>query len=298
MGDLELAEDRGEAGSAGAGSGMLSGAEGAPAACPTCGGAGASPSTPALVYAVGKIEPRFSSPTVEREFAQAAAREETGAMTDRQVLHAVLGKRENRYLVRHMGWVFSVQGLETYLLLPRDPADWDLLPETIQPAGGVLMNAAIGVRGPIAPPHMGNGLAIPILAFDQIYSFDRASLIASIPRPESAGPGFAHAAEELLDRVLQLTDNAGATDEHRAVNYLAMRYPAIYARTAEAFARGCALSAVETRPSPLSAHHRLVDVVLSYRDRKTDFVEKYLVRVDVSGEFPFLVTKLQPYFDR
>jgi hypothetical protein len=28
---------------------------------------------------------------------------------------------------------------------------------------------------------------------------------------------------------MQLTDNAGATDEHRALNYLAMRYPAIYA---------------------------------------------------------------------
>ncbi len=30
-----------------------------------------------------------------------------------------------------------------------------------------------------------------------------------------------------------MTDNAGATDEHRALNYLAMGYPAIYARAAE-----------------------------------------------------------------
>ena len=33
-----------------------------------------------------------------------------------------------------------------------------------------------------------------------------------------------------------MTDNAGATDEHRALNYLAVRYPAIYAKAAEAFA--------------------------------------------------------------
>ena len=52
-------------------------------------------------------------------------------------------------------------------------------------------------------------------------------------RPEE----FAAAAEEAVRRVMQMADNAGATDEHRAVNYLAVRYPAIYAKTAERYAR-------------------------------------------------------------
>ena len=30
---------------------------------------------------------------------------------------------------------------------------------------------------------------------------------------------------EVLDLILQTADNAGATDEHRALNYLAVRYP-------------------------------------------------------------------------
>ena len=30
----------------------------------------------------------------------------------------------------------------------------------------------------------------------------------------------------------------------------------------------------------------------------THFVEKFFVRVDVTEEFPFLVTKLSPYYDR
>jgi hypothetical protein len=33
-------------------------------------------------------------------------------------------------------------------------------------------------------------------------------------------------------------------------------------------------------------------------NRNTDFTEKFFVRVDVTEEFPFLVTKLSPYFDR
>jgi hypothetical protein len=32
--------------------------------------------------------------------------------------------------------------------------------------------------------------------------------------------------------------------------------------------------------------------------RSTDVTEKFLVRVDVTEEFPFLVTKLSPYYDR
>jgi hypothetical protein len=97
---------------------------------------------------------------------------------------------------------------------------------------------------------------------------------------------------------MQITDNAGATGEHRALNYLAMRYPAIYAKTFEEFARDFSLTGVEVRPSPLSGTRAIVDVIFSFAHRATDFTEKFFVRVDVSEEFPFLVTKLSPYYDR
>ncbi len=42
----------------------------------------------------------------------------------------------------------------------------------------------------------------------------------------------------------------------------------------------------------------MVDVILSYTNRNTDVVEKFFVRVDVTEQFPFLVTKLSPYYDR
>lgn len=99
-------------------------------------------------------------------------------------------------------------------------------------------------------------------------------------------------------RIMQLADNAGATDEHRALNYCAVRYPAIYATTAEAFARNSSLSAVEIRPSPLSGTRRIVDAIFSYTNRQTDVTEKFFTRVDVTEEFPFLVTKMSPYYDR
>ena len=94
-----------------------------------------------------------------------------------------------------------------------------------------------------------------------------------------------------------MTDNAGATD-YRALNYLAMRYPGIYTKTSEQFARDYSLSAVNVVPSSLSGTRKVVDVICSYTNRNTDFTEKFCVRVDVTEEFPFLVTKLSPYYDR
>ena len=60
------------------------------------------------------------------------------------------------------------------------------------------------------------------------------------------------AAAEVFDRIMQLTDNAGATDEHRALKYLTVRYPAIYAAVAESHAGNLSLTAVDVRLSALS----------------------------------------------
>jgi hypothetical protein len=201
-------------------------------------------------------------------------------------------------LVRQLCWVLSIQGLETYLLVPRDPADIDLLVDAIRPAPSANdIDVVIGIRGPVAPPTMCNGLMVPIVIFDQIYSFDRHALIEAIPKPEKAEQ-FGAAAEALFNRIMQLTDNAGATPEDRALNYLAMRYPAIYVKTAEAFALDFSLTGVDVQSSPLSGTRRIVDVIFAYTNRKTDFTEKFFIRVDVTEEFPFLVTKLSPYYNR
>lgn len=154
--------------------------------CAACGGSSVPLS---YVYALGRIEPRFPRPSVEKEFAQATGRAETSGKTDHEAFHAVLAKRENRYLARQLCWLLTVQGMETYLLQPRDPSDFDLLVEAVRPAPSPMdIDAVTGLKGPIAPPELCNGLMIPIVAFDQIYSFGRDVLIKSIPKPERCLP--------------------------------------------------------------------------------------------------------------
>jgi PatG C-terminal len=61
--------------------------------------------------------------------------------------------------------------------------------------------------------------------------------------------------------------------------------------------RDSSLTAVDVRPSALSGAHRIVDVIFTYRNRNTDFHEKFRARVDVTEEFPFLVSKLALYLE-
>lgn len=275
---------------------------GAPGGTCSCGGHpdGTGIRAPAYVYALGRVEPRFPSLALGKEFAQATGRAETAGLTDRQAAHAMLSQRLNRYLARQLCYVLTIEGLETYILQLRDLVDLELLVDAVRPTPRPTdVDVVIGMRGPMAPPELCNGLMVPIVAVDQLYSFDVDALIQGIPRPEQLpAEQFGPAAEELFMRIMQMADNAGATDEHRALNYLAVRYPAIYAQAAERHGQNFSLTAVDVRPSRLSGARRIVDVVFSYTNRQTDVMEKYFVRVDVSEEFPFLVTRLSPYYDR
>lgn len=258
-------------------------------------------SVPSLryVYALGRIEPRFPTLGVEKEFSQAAAREDTTGSTNRETLRIVLSEARNRYLLRQLNWVLTIEGIDTYLLMPRDPIDFDLLLGSLRPVPRTTdFDVVIGIRSPAdLSPETANITTLPMVIFDQLYSFDIDSLISVIPPPETiSAEEFRPAAEELFTNILRMAGNAGSADEHRALNYLAMRYQAIYERTAKAYAEDSALTGVQMRSSPLSGPRKIVDVIFSYTSRKTGVVDASFVRVDVTEMYPYLVAKLSPYY--
>lgn len=255
-----------------------------------------------FVYAIGNIEIRFPSLGVEKEFAQASGRIDTAGLTDQQALQAVLTEPKNRYLSRQVCWIFSVEGLDTYLLRPRETADFDVLLEAVRAnVNRQDVDVVVGVRGPLAQASMCNGLSVPLVAFSQIYSFDRASFAHAVPVPKGQKPeAFASTVGELFDRILKVADNAGATDEHRALNYLATRYQAVYSLGADRYEAGYSLTAIETAPSRLSGARSLVNVNFVFTHRQTQVSDRYAVRVDTTEEFPFLSSRLAPapYIER
>lgn len=262
-----------------------------------------APPARSYVYALGQIEPRFPSLAVEKEFMQLIGmRSDTAGMSDRSLLIEALSEPANRYLARSMCWCFLVQGLETYILVPRDPGDFQLLIGAVrEDPRRDDVDIVIGTLAGIAPPEMCNGLAVPAVVVDMVYSFDRESLIASIPVPDSVAAvdstSFRTTAGTFFDDVMRLADNAGATDEHRALNYLAVRYPAIYTKLAELQEQNSSLAGVRVRPAALSGPRDIVDVIFSFVHRQTGVTTKFYLQVDVTEEWPFLVRPLSPYFD-
>ena len=270
-----------------------------PGSCPTCAG-GLPAGPPSYVYALGRIEARFPRLSVEKEFAQVVGRANTRGKTDTETFHSVLSKPENRYLARQVCWVMTIEGLETYILTTRAITDIDLLVESLRASPDRMdVDVVIGVKGPIAPSDFCNGLLLPIVGCDQIYSFDRDTLLKAIPRPKGAtDEEFGKATREVFEQILQIADNAGAIDDHRALNYAAVRFPGFYSKTFEKFSNGFSLTAIDVRPSRLATARKIVDVVFSYTNRQTWVTEQWFARFDVTEEFPFLVSPLALYFER
>jgi len=268
--------------------------------CPTCA-QGAENAGPAVnVYALGTLEMRFPSPGVEKEFRQCIAGGNTANLTESAVQHNAL--REFRHLANEVCWVFRIENVDTYVLIPRDNTVLDDFVNAVAPSEKKLdVDVIIGNRGPMAPAEMCNGLVVPIVLVDRIYSFQQPELMGALTKPESltmTDAEFANSAATLFERIQQMADNVGATDEHRALNYLSVRSERIYALTSEMYGKQCDLTDVQVASSRLSGARKLVDVILSYTNRTTDVAEKYYVRVDVSEKYPFVDKALAQYYDR
>ena len=257
------------------------------------------------VYAIGKVVHRFPNKSVEMELAQVLGRipeEKTKGLTNPEAAHNIFTDPNNRYIARQICYILTIEGLETYILIPRDPLDFDRFAQALRAAPDVGdIDVIIGRRGPMALPDMCNGLIVPIVIVDQIYSFDRDSLMKAIPKRKEKGTNedqFRKTAEAVFNHLIQIADNAGTIDEHRALNYLAVRYDEIYHRTQLLQDENYSFTGIEVRPSLLSGTQKIVDVIFTYENRANRALQKWFCRVDVTGEWPYLVSPMREYFER
>jgi hypothetical protein len=129
----------------------------------------------------------------------------------------------------------------------------------------------------------------PVVGFDQIYSFDVASLANALGDGDRAGERASELAEGLFAKIMNLAGNAGESDEHRALNYLAVRCEAIYRWAVDGRLDAAAI-AIQARPSAFGGEG-LVDVVFQSTDSGRP--ESISVLVDVGAEFPFVVSDVR-----
>jgi ribosomal protein L16 Arg81 hydroxylase len=264
--------------------------------CEACAATAAVPPPPRFVYAIGRIRARFPNESIEKETRQVIRDADTADLTDSQVLYQILRDETNAYIAREMCWIMSVGGLDCYILQPRSGIELKALVDTLKTSTlETGIDAVIGTRSffPVAPSDC-NGVNLPTVLVSKVYSFDITDFVKQIPGIE----GYEEAAREFLHRMPRIMlDNVGEADEHRAVNYLTLRYQAVYNLVAARLKLNQSLKGITASPTVGVRNRRVIDVVFTFVDRVTDSTEKFLVRVDVTGQFPFLVGGVQPVFD-
>jgi hypothetical protein len=297
---------------------------GAPGGVCTCEGAESSP--PRFIYVLGTVDIRFPDQSISEEL-QDVARTANIAQgpneTLRSYYYRVLslgmdtGVLKARHVARQVCWILTVEGLPAYYLTLRDLQD---LPDLISCLGrsesdedplhhddlDLFVGSSSLIRVNTCP-----GVAVPVLAVDQVCSFEKDDLVAWCRTPSKTRPSTRRRppgsderdsdelgpADKLFRILVQSADNLGDTDQWRALNYLAVRYKNIYMKYAE-MADDYELISVNVATSRLSREKHIVDPVFAFQHRETGVVQKYFVRVDVSHLFPMIVNHIAEYFDR
>ncbi len=254
------------------------------------------------IYAVGEIALEFSSLGAQREYELERAGLDHGAPSEQHHLYQVLSRCP--HLARAMCWSLRVQGIDAYHLVPRTGKELDALVEAIRPEPGgaaAAVQVLVGWKGPV---NSCAGLALPVLHVETSYSFELSALINTVAESlevkKSEIDDFRTSSRQLFERIGQIADNMGELPEHRALNYLAVRFAPLYQTMASLAAKDYVLANVEARPSRLSGDVRKIeDVILTCQPRRGGAVEQYFVRVDVTDVYPHvLTTAMQPFFER
>ena len=264
------------------------------------------------VYAIGRISLKFPSLALEREFKQRETAMRLSPSEDRNKrISKVL--EENGHLAANMCYLLTIGGIPAYILVPGGPYLRKPLLEAI--SLGEAAEAHVVVIGRVtsmAPPHLCAGVLAPIVICDQIYVFHihewltslTSSLEAALSERKIEHQHFSAISRRVFSRVVQSTENVGATDTHRALNYLVMQHPGIFLAAAERSASR-ELDRIDTQLIQGASTRKQVAVVLSFIDPNTGVAERLFTRVDVTEEWPFVVDAdggpgplgLQPYIE-
>jgi hypothetical protein len=278
--------------------------------CPQC--AATAPRQESYVYAIGRISVKFPSLALEREFKQreTAMRLPPGEEHNQRISKVL---EENGHLAAKMCYLLTIGGVPAYILAPGGPYLRKPLFEAIALSEEAEAHVVvIGRVTSMAPPHVCAGILAPILVCDQMYVFHVREWLASLT--SSLEPAlserkidrqhFGSISRRIFSRVVRSTENVGATDSHRALNYLVIQHPGIFLAAVER-ASSRELDRIDTQLIQGASARKQVAVILSFLDPTTGVAERLFTRVDVTEEWPFVADVdggqgplgLQPYIE-
>jgi hypothetical protein len=250
------------------------------------------------IYSIGKLEVRFPTLAVEREFQQ----RERHLLLERKKAWADSGERlfqvltSNPHLARAVCFVHLIGNIPAYVVAATGQEVMNSLIKAVRGVGQPdVWNIVIGKRGPMATPTTCGGLLAPIMACDQVYTFTIKEFVQSLlerVKPVASArthknQNFEANIEDMFHRITGSMENLGAQDGHRALNYFLVQHPGLFLAVTERADRAT-LDSIETRVTQGSIGNRVVTIILTFIEQATGVPERLFCRVDVTEEWPFV----------
>ncbi len=251
--------------------------------------------SPEYIYAIGNIKIVFPSKSIEKEY-NFAAKELGKTPTDQ---YDVLSDDNFFYIAEHICWVLQIENVDCYIIKPRSHNELRDLVNCLKPDPSTLAESysiVIGVRGPIAPPSMCNGLLLPIVLCNQLYYFSFEKHISNL-----AELNIPNDIASLVLKSMEIKGNNGDEDKERALNFLAFRAPEVFYKAVQMLDPSTKpggsyfLKGVTTQQSITLGIRKVVDVIFTFQRNDTQERSYWSCGVDVTGLFPFLSTPLKLY---
>ncbi|MBF0276000.1 MAG: S8 family serine peptidase, partial [Nitrospinae bacterium] len=252
-------------------------------------------STIGYIYAVGSLSAVFPNDGLMQEFNRIVSVTNTSG-SGNKLLFTILSNDKYRYIAEEMQWVMEINNVKTYSVTPRGSAILDEMIESLKKEMGVTSyQVVIGPRSPMGAINTSGSEQLPTVICEQLYNFTLNEFVNNIVTETKVDQDVVAG---LFQQMLQKTDNSGATDEDRAINYIALRYLNIY-QMADGLAnkennnKPLSLDSIAGEPARAMGMRKIVDVVFEYKECGSDNIIWKIVKVDTTGLFPFLVKEVE-----
>jgi hypothetical protein len=247
------------------------------------------------VYAIGRVDVRFPSLGIEREYQQRerALHDLPQHPRNARIL-AVLEK--NPHLALRVSYVFLIGGTPVFALGPSSGSLKDAFFKALAQSHDIDHSCVVIDRvGGFTNPASYGGLLLSLIAVDQLYAFSATEWAEGLAKVAKAAlqsrkveaAHFRAISQGIFREVTTMPENMGVADGHRALNYLLVQHPGMFLAAAER--PGHVLDRIETRVIQAGGGRRHVAVILSFLDRGTNVPERLYCAVDITEEWPFIV---------
>lgn len=265
-----------------------------------------TPTSKSYVYVAGQLRPHFPNRGLEREYDAAAQALGLNPRDFNKVFTAKEGSNYlYRYIAEQVSWILSVSGQDVYVLLANSSDELDdfidsLTFDSASNLADETYSVAIGEKGPMAPEDLSNGKPLPMVRCHHLYHFTTAQLQAELSENNTTTIAISNVLDALTKQ-----PNTGESEFDRAKNFVAFRYPSIYAASQAANPSSCHankqaddeqfLENLELQHSNVAPGRKIIDIILTYQKNISGRQTSYYASVDVTDLYPFLHSNLTTY---